>query len=500
MFQGNTSLSSEVFEGIFDNLPVAISVKKLPNFDIVYVNSTFETLAHKNADEILGRQITDIFSPDAARQMEELDAKIVAEKVPLKISLKNPFGNNPNLMLEVQKIPLLDKSKSEVQYIVDYYQNISQQASADAILRETELLYKKIFENLPLGIALIRAEDYTIIEVNSNFLNIFELEFDKVMYKPVYELPFCTEKERLAIYFNTSKEFDSAQTLERKYTLPSGKVVNVLFSIFYLKFLEQEPWFVLVVNDISTLEEANQEILAHIKKEQELNRLKNRFISLISHELRTPLSAISLSVDILQKFGEKIDDKEKERNFEQIRSSIKTISNLLENVARLEKLTDTDFTLNFQQISFKEAVKKISKEVEQAFNLHNAINLQFHEEDDFLCETDEVLLEIVLTNLINNAVKFSPEGKGVNIKVRNINGSIECSIQNFGEPIPTNEINHIFAPFYRGSNIGKSKGFGVGLSLVKKALELLNGSIEISSSANEGTIVKFTLPIRIKSR
>jgi hypothetical protein len=138
--------------------------------------------------------------------------------------------------------------------------------------------------------------------------------------------------------------------------------------------------------------------------------------------------------------------------------------------------------------------------VEQAFNLHNAINLQFDEEDDFPCETDEVLLEIVLTNLINNAVKFSPEGKGVNIKVGKINGSIECSIQNFGEPIPTNEINHIFAAFYRGSNIGKSKGFGVGLSLVKKALELLNGSIEISSSASEGTIVKFTLPIRIKSR
>ena len=499
MEESKTNLALNFFQEIINNIPLAICVKTYPEFSIKYANYTFESFVRKRTDELIGKKDFEIFSPDVAKVMQNFDSKVVSEKKSMKFSINNPFGNNPNLVVEVQKTPLYSKSNNEVEYIIDYYQNITQQTSADKILRETELLYKKIFENLPLGIVLIRADDYTIIDVNTNFLNTFELEFDKVMYKPVYELPFCFEKERIATYFNIARELDCSQVLEKTYTLPSGRVVSVLFSIFFVKFLENEPWYVLVANDISALEEANQEILAHIKKEQELNRLKNRFVSMISHELKTPLTAISLSVDILQKFGDKIDVKEKERNFEQINNSIKAIANLLENVSRLEKLTDSDFPLNFNHISFKDILIKICKEIELAHNVQNRINIQFTVEDEFPIFSDEVLLEIILTNLLNNAVKFSFQEAKINIIVSKTNGNIQVSIQNFGEPIPPNEINHVFTPFYRGSNSKKAKGYGIGLSLVKKALELLGGSIEITSSSEEGTIVKITIPKEIKS-
>ncbi len=495
----DSDFSIDLLLDVINNSPIGTVLKSPNNSQILFANKTFSSLAHIPIEKLIGNLHNQVFGNDLSRKLELLDKKVIEDKIPIKTQIKNPFGNNPELVLEVQKLPLFDKESGDIQCIVEYYQNISQVARADFILRETEVLYKKIFENLPLGIVILRAEDFTIIDVNTNFLELFELEFDKVMYQSVFELPFCTDKERLLIYLKTARELSSTQTLERTITLPSGKKLNVIFNFFFMNFLDQEPWFVLVVNDVSALEEANQEILSNLKKEYELNRLKNRFVSIISHELRTPLTSLMLSVEILQKFGDKISEQEKIKNFEQILASIKTISNLLENVSRLEKLTDNDFILNPTKISLQEKIYQIISGIEKIYNTDNKI--QIHSKiEDILLTSDEVLVEIILKNLIENAVKYSDKEKPVHINIQQNNNNVEILIQNFGKPIPQKDINYIFLAFYRGSNITETRGFGLGLSLVKKAVELLNGTIELTSSESEGTIVKLNIPNSINNQ
>lgn len=488
--------SIDLLLDVLDNNPLGTVLKNTNNFQILFANKSFSSLVHIPIEKLIGSTPNQVFDKDISSKLELLDKKVVEERIPIKPQIKNPFGNNPELVIEVQKVPLFDKESGNIQHIVDYYQNVSQITRADYILRETEILYKKIFENLPLGIAILRAEDFTIIDVNTNFLELFELEFDKVMYKPIFELPFCSDKERLLIYLNTTRELSSTQTLERTITLPSGRRLNVIFNFFFMNFLDQEPWFVLVVNDVSALEEANQEILSLIKKEYELNRLKNRFVSILSHELRTPLTSLMLSVEMLQKFGNEISEQEKAKNFEQIRTSIKTISNLLENVSRLENLTDNDFILNPTQFSLIKKIHQNALEIEKVYNYDNKIQIN-SESNDIILRSDEVLINVILKNLIENAVKFSHEGNPVYINIKHKNKNVEVLIQNFGKPISQKDINYIFLPFYRGSNTTKTRGFGLGLSLVKKAVEILNGTIELTSSETEGTMVKLVIPISI---
>lgn len=285
------------------------------------------------------------------------------------------------------------------------------------------------------------------------------------------------------------------QQLEEKCKLKDGREIDVALHIVYVEYLNQEPWYLFIVSDLSVIQQANREIISLIQKEQELQQLKNRFISLISHELRTPLSAIVLSVDLLQRFSDKLSKEEKDKHFEKIRTSVQTIIRMIENSMHLEKLTTEEFILQPTKISLKSYIKDIAEKVESIYNFKNPIRLHINEE--FEVETDEVLLGLILNNLIGNAIKYSNFESPVNIYAKLLQNDFQIQIQNFGEPIPKEEIPRLFNIFFRGKNSSHTKGYGIGLSIVKKAVEALQGSIEVESSQEKGTIFTVKLPRRI---
>ncbi len=494
MIKNSEYIRNGLFKEIIDNLPSAICIKEAKNLRCIYFNTAFAKLIKRTSDQILGEKITDIIDKENAIRFELLDRKALETKSSLKEIIKFSFNPAQFEIIELHKFLIQNPNSMEIDYIIDFYQKVTRELTADEILRETELLYLKILEYLPLGIILMRADDFSIFEVNPQFLKMFELDLDQVIYKSIFDLPFCKDKDRIQEYLLTAKKFNSPQQFELQYCFPNGKKADFILHFNYLQYLQQESWFLIIVTDVSPIQEANREIISFIQKEQELNTLKNRFISLISHELRTPLTAIILSVDLLQRFGNAIPNDEKEKHFEIIRNSVQTAVKLIENSLHLDKLTQGNLIITPKEINLKKFIEEIIERNKQLYNYKNLIIMQMPHE--FEIETDEILLGLIFDNLLGNAIKYSPFEKPIFVLVNQYEKSFVFKVQNFGEPIPNTEITNLFNPFFRGSNVGATKGFGLGLSIVKKAVETLKGSISVESSKETGTIFTLTLPLK----
>lgn len=226
---------------------------------------------------------------------------------------------------------------------------------------------------------------------------------------------------------------------------------------------------------------------------QALNELKSRIITTISHEYRTPLTTIGLSVGMLERYRDKWDKQKQNKHFDRIHKAISHMTSLLEDVLFIK---DADFGL----LEFNPTLVEVIPLFEQAIARMQAIagpqySLEFlpqHSVTSWML--DSRLIEQMLVHLLSNAIKYSPQGGKVFIRVRDLNNTMEFQIQDRGIGIPESEQQHLFDSFHRGSNIGNIGGTGLGLSIVKKCVDLHNGTLHLDSQVNQGTTFTITLP------
>jgi signal transduction histidine kinase len=228
-------------------------------------------------------------------------------------------------------------------------------------------------------------------------------------------------------------------------------------------------------------------------QEKELSELKSRIITTISHEYRTPLTTIASSAELLENYRHKWDDNKQLKHFHRIQSSVKHMSTLVNDVlflnqAEFEKLQCRPAPLNL--IAFlKELINERQATIGDNYHL---IFTSIGENELFL--GDAKLLRQILTNLLDNSIKYSPGGGTVSLclKLEEIQVTFSCLEEGIG--IPLEEQQDLFSPFSRATNVDTIGGTGLGLSIVKKCVDLHDGQITVDSVVGEGTKFTITLP------
>lgn len=231
-----------------------------------------------------------------------------------------------------------------------------------------------------------------------------------------------------------------------------------------------------------------------IEKEQELNSLKTRFISTVSHEYRTPLTTImtaSYLVDTFIKTGNLADAS---KFISRIQASVKSMTDLLDQVLTISKSDTGDqkakpILTNIYDFchSFVDEYRIIDK---------NNHNIYFETTDDTRQQSyiDPTLLQQILSNLISNAIKYSPIDSDIVLTHRKEGSNLIFEVKDNGIGIPKEQIRYIFEPFYRATNTGVVQGSGLGLSIVKRCVDIYHGKIEVERQENIGTTVTVTIP------
>ncbi|MBO9631882.1 MAG: PAS domain-containing sensor histidine kinase [Chitinophagaceae bacterium] len=243
---------------------------------------------------------------------------------------------------------------------------------------------------------------------------------------------------------------------------------------------------------LQELEKSQQDLHEALDKEKELNEIKSRFVSMASHEFRTPLSTVLSSAALIGKYTQSEDQDKRDRHIKRIRDAVKHLNDLLEDFLSLGKLEEGKVLTHTGPVDLKEFLEETVEEMKPV--LKSGQEILVHCSGDDLITTDKKLLKNILINLLSNAAKFSPEGTAIRVDAANDNNLLRLAVQDKGIGISEEDLHHMFTSFFRGRNAINIQGTGLGLHIVKRYVDLINGSISLQSKLDEGTTVTVELP------
>lgn len=432
----------------------------------------------------------------------------------LECASRNPI---PSKELQQESITELSIALEELNVAVEELeiQNQTLLATQESLEWERQR-YQNLFEFAP-DAYIVTDNNLIIQEVNTVATTLFNLPAKYLQGKPldifisstdysVFHHQWVKIKKILGHKFQNSS-LQEAENDERKRQLQNlplsnweiqlqsrdSKPVSVLISVSCLcddrGNISNFHW---LMRDLTTRKKAEQ-TYRELEREKALRKLQNRLFSLASHELRTPITVVLSSVQNLLTFSEEWTEEKKLKKLRNIEFTAHNMRSLLDEVMlvnrvelEMRELQTTYFNLeNFCQ----ELIQNMS------LNLKEKQQLNFVSQGN--CQEillDQKLLTYILSNLLSNAIKYSPEEAEIELIVIEEDKEIILQVKDQGIGIPENDKPHVFEEFYRGENVSNISGLGLGLSLIKKCVELHNGSISFVSEQGKGT----TFTVKLK--
>ncbi len=238
------------------------------------------------------------------------------------------------------------------------------------------------------------------------------------------------------------------------------------------------------------LHQAEMELKEDLQKEKELSTLKSRFVSFASHEFRTPLSSVLTPAYLLSQYTKAEQQEQREKHIQRIVSSVSLLKETLNDFLSLDKIEQGAITPNCAHLDICELTNEVVQGTEHM--LKNGQTITYvHNGETTAAFLDPSMLRHILSNLVSNAIKYSPAQSEISIVTERNAGVLKASVTDKGIGIPAEEQDNLFRLFFRSSNALHLQGTGLGLNIVKRYVELMNGKISFNSRQNEGTT--FTL-------
>ncbi|HBE41628.1 MAG TPA: hypothetical protein DDW27_10580 [Bacteroidales bacterium] len=381
-----------------------------------------------------------------------------------------------------------------------YYQtigrDITERKQSEEILKESEEKFRKIFEESPIGMAMT-GKDLVIIRANSAFCKMMgyeEKELAGLTFKS-FTPPDYTARDEYELLRLIANEIPIYHT-ENQYIRKDGSVIWGSTTVSIIRNNNDEVQFFLgMVEDVTSRKISEAELIAAKEKAEESDRLKTAFLHNISHEIRTPMNAILGFSSLLNEPG--VTESEKNQYIDIIFQSGNQLLSIINDIVDLAGIESGQVKIKIGRVNINSLLRDLSEQYAYKVKVQNvglklAVSLP---NGDSEIMTDETRLIQILSNLINNAFKFTKKGKidfGYDLK----NGFLEFYVKDTGIGIPQEFHSLIFERFYQvDSTVSRQyTGTGLGLSICKAYVGLLGGNIWVTSKQGSGSTFWFTIP------
>ena len=211
-----------------------------------------------------------------------------------------------------------------------------------------------------------------------------------------------------------------------------------------------------------------------------------------SHEFRTPLSAVLSSAALLSKYTKEDDQEKRNKHIDRIKDSVKHLNDILEDFLSLGKLDEGRISTDPSEFNLPEMITETLSEVKVVLKPGQKFNFKYEGEERV--NADKKLLRNILTNLVSNSAKFSEEDSPITISAKSDGEKNMITVADKGIGISQKDQEHLFTMFYRGTNVTNIQGTGLGLHIVKRYLDLINGTVNLQSTLGKGTSITITFP------
>jgi PAS domain S-box-containing protein len=378
--------------------------------------------------------------------------------------------------------------------IASIVRDITNDELLEKTIRQSESKLRTVFDNTFQGFILLDM-DGKILEMNQSCRKFFRLNLTKnIKNNELKEILPPYLYSQFNSLLNEALETGSAHS---KVKVNSKNQKYVWFDI-YLNLLKnkenQNTGIFINAIDINEPVKAEDEIRKALEMEKELSQLRARFVSSVSHEFRTPLSSIYSNVQLLQRYNNKWDEEKKNQVFQRIVGSIHHMTSLIKDVSMLGKGQAGMYKFQPEETEIINFCNQVAEDVSSNFSPKPNIIISSDIKLLNIC-IDANLIRHILVNLLNNAVKYSPENTPVNLTINCKKSNwLELNISDKGIGIPEEDLLNIYNAFYRAGNVSKISGSGLGMAVVKQCVDTHNGEIEIKSKIGEGTSINVGIP------
>ena len=242
---------------------------------------------------------------------------------------------------------------------------------------------------------------------------------------------------------------------------------------------------------LDELENSQKELSESLSKEKELNEIKSRFVSMASHEFRTPLSTILSSASLILKYTNSEDQSNRERHAVKIKDSVKHLNEILEDFLSIGKLEEGKVGIKIDTFDISGFISEIIEEIKTI--LKPGQQIKYFISGNNIFSTDKRILKNILINLLSNAIKFSYEKSPIKLIIDS-DDEMKIQVIDQGIGISQEDLPHLFTNFFRGKNVTNIQGTGLGLPIIKRYLNLIQGTIEVESELNKGSVFRINIP------
>lgn len=243
--------------------------------------------------------------------------------------------------------------------------------------------------------------------------------------------------------------------------------------------------YIGVAVDISEHKREEDFLRQSLTKEKELSELKSRFVSMASHEFRTPLSTVLSSAYLIEKYTAAEDQPKRVKHLQRIISSVNMLTDILNDFLSVGRIEEGKIHTRYADFNISRFISGIADEVNNTLKAGQIIHYE-HEGNEEV-SLDPSLLKHIVLNLLSNASKFSSENSPVDIRTFCFDSTIVLKVKDYGVGISKEDQKHLMERFFRGSNAAAVQGTGLGLHIVSRYAELMNGRIECISELEKGT-------------
>jgi PAS domain S-box-containing protein len=341
--------------------------------------------------------------------------------------------------------------------------------------------------------------DGTIRQVNPAFNMVFGYTSDQTLGMPLTDLFEPDSIPRLLHCLEVVTTERQIRRLEVGSRRSDGELFDVEVGISAIANGNAHTGAIVCsIRDITEQKRSELALREALRQEKELSDLKTRFVSMASHEFRTPLAIIQAASESLKSYRSRMDDQQIEGRLHKIEAQVKDMTLLLDGVLTLGRAQAGMLEFNPKRTDIAQLCQSVIDEFQGVSDLdHHLIYTYSHTEPCLEATIDEKLVRQIITNLVSNAIKYSPPGSRVQVSLA-CDQAILLTVQDEGFGIPQEDQKHLFEPFYRASNIGNISGSGLGLAIAKHAVELHGGTITFVSQVGVGTTFKVSIPLADK--
>ncbi len=368
---------------------------------------------------------------------------------------------------------------------------ILQRKEFERKLEDRQKLYGIMAHRFPKGIIGILDKDLRYILVDGAELKHLDLSTESLMGQRIFDdlYPQANEEAeaKLKMAFdgdtiNFEMVVDDKPYIINAVPLPDAN--DVVSEIL-----------VVIINN-SDVKRMEEDLRRNLEKEKELNELKSRFVTMASHEFRTPLSTILSSVFLLEKYEGREFDEKKYKHIERIKKTIYNLTEILNDFLSLGKFEEGKIHVSSEPVDIENLIADVIKEMTEVRKAEQTIS--YTHQGNPIIYSDKILLRNIIVNLLFNSIKYSAAGSKIEIISNTADGVFSMHVSDNGIGIPEESQPHIFNRFYRAGNANNVQGTGLGLHLVKKYTELLNGEVSFKSKAGVGTT--FTINLKLEEQ